>query len=58
MPADRHNQGGCLSFADGHAERWRWKTPMTLFYLGQPPTGDQMTDYLRVQSAMKLWSDN
>jgi prepilin-type N-terminal cleavage/methylation domain-containing protein/prepilin-type processing-associated H-X9-DG protein len=58
MPADRHNQGACLSFADGHAERWRWKTPMTYIYLGQPPGADQMPDFLRVQSAMKCWSDN
>jgi prepilin-type N-terminal cleavage/methylation domain-containing protein/prepilin-type processing-associated H-X9-DG protein len=58
MPADRHNQGACLSFADGHAERWRWKAPMTFSYFGQPPTADQLPDYLRVQSAMKCWTDN
>ena len=58
MPADRHNQGACLSFADGHAERWRWKVPMTFNYLGQAPGPDQMPDFLRVQSAMKCWSDN
>jgi prepilin-type processing-associated H-X9-DG protein len=58
MPADRHNQGACLSFADGHAERWRWKTPMTYSYLGQVPGPDQMPDFLRVQSAMKCVSDN
>jgi prepilin-type N-terminal cleavage/methylation domain-containing protein/prepilin-type processing-associated H-X9-DG protein len=58
MPAGRHNQGACLSFADGHAERWRWKTPMTYFYLGQVPGPDQMPDFLRVQSAMKCVSDN
>ena len=58
MPADRHNQGACLSFADGHAERWRWRVPMTFWYLGQTPTADQMPDFLRVQSAMKCWSDN
>ena len=58
MPADRHSQGAGLSFADGHAERWRWKTPMIYISLGQAPEGDQMSDFLRVQSAMKLWSDN
>jgi prepilin-type processing-associated H-X9-DG protein len=58
MPADRHNQGACLGFADGHAERWRWKVPMTFRYLGQVPTAEQMPDYLRVQGAMKCWSDN
>jgi prepilin-type N-terminal cleavage/methylation domain-containing protein/prepilin-type processing-associated H-X9-DG protein len=58
MPADRHNQGACLSFADGHAERWRWVVPKVVQYLGQPPTAQEMPDFLRVQSAMKCWSDN
>ncbi len=58
MPSDRHNQAGNLSFADGHVERWRWKAPKTFRYLGQPPTSADMPDYLRVQSAMKQWSDN
>jgi prepilin-type N-terminal cleavage/methylation domain-containing protein/prepilin-type processing-associated H-X9-DG protein len=58
MPADRHNQGACLSFADGHVERWHWKVPMTFSRFGQFPTADQMPDYLRVQSAMKCWTDN
>ena len=58
MPADRHNQGACLSFADGHAERWRWRVPMTANYMGQTPTADQMPDYLRIQDAMKCWDDN
>jgi prepilin-type N-terminal cleavage/methylation domain-containing protein/prepilin-type processing-associated H-X9-DG protein len=25
LPADRHDQGASLSFADGHVEHWRWK---------------------------------
>lgn len=58
MPADRHNQAGNLSFADGHVERWRWRAPKTFRYLGQPPTAADMPDYLRVQAAMKQWSDN
>ncbi|MEI6389950.1 MAG: prepilin-type N-terminal cleavage/methylation domain-containing protein [Verrucomicrobiota bacterium] len=59
MPADRHNQGACLSFADGHAERWRWLAPkVSQHYIGQPPSTQEMPDFLRVQSAMKLWSDN
>ncbi len=58
MPSDRHNQGGCLSFADGHAERIRWKVPKTFLYLGQPPTSADMPDFLRIQSSMKTWSDN
>ena len=58
MPSDRHNQGGCLSFADGHAERIRWKVPKTFLYLGQAPTSADMPDFLRIQSSMKTWSDN
>jgi prepilin-type N-terminal cleavage/methylation domain-containing protein/prepilin-type processing-associated H-X9-DG protein len=58
MPADRHNRGACLSFADGHAERWRWRVPMTFQYMGQLPSNDQVPDFLRVQRAMKCWSDN
>jgi prepilin-type N-terminal cleavage/methylation domain-containing protein/prepilin-type processing-associated H-X9-DG protein len=58
MPADRHNQGACLSFADGHAERWRWRMPMSFRYMFQSPTADEMPDFLRVQSAMKCWTDN
>jgi prepilin-type N-terminal cleavage/methylation domain-containing protein/prepilin-type processing-associated H-X9-DG protein len=58
MPADRHNQGACLGFADGHAERWRWNAPMTFRYLGQSPSGPEVLDFQRVQSGMKCWSDN
>jgi len=58
MPADRHNQGANLSFADGHAERWRWRVPKVFQYFTQAPTADEMADYLRIQSAMKQWSDN
>jgi prepilin-type processing-associated H-X9-DG protein len=58
IPADRHNQGANLSFADAHAERWRWRVPKTFQYFTQAPTPDEMPDYLRIQSAMKQWSDN
>jgi len=57
MPADRHNQGGCLSFADGHAERFRWQAPKKFHYLGQSSDEDR-ADFLRIQSGMKKWSDN
>ena len=30
FPATRHNNGGMLSFADGHAKLWRWRSPNTL----------------------------
>lgn len=29
-PATRHRNGGVLSFADGHAELWRWLERQTM----------------------------
>lgn len=53
MPADRHNQAGCLSFADGHAERVRWKAPKIFQAFAQWPTLEEMPDYEFIQNAMK-----
>jgi hypothetical protein len=58
MPADRHNQAACLSFADGHAERWRWNVPKVFQFLGQAPTPAEMPDFLRVQAAMRKFTSN
>ena len=58
IPADRHNQGACLSFADGHVERWRWKVPKSPAYPGKLVAPEEMEDFERVQSAMKVFSDN
>jgi prepilin-type processing-associated H-X9-DG protein/prepilin-type N-terminal cleavage/methylation domain-containing protein len=58
LPADRHNQGGNLSFADGHVEHWRWAVPKVCHYIGQPVAPGEMPDYDRIQSAMKQYSDN
>ena len=27
LPTSRHNNGGLLSFADGHSEYWHWRSP-------------------------------
>ena len=27
VPGIQHNYGGVMSFADGHAESWKWKAP-------------------------------
>ncbi|SPE59425.1 conserved hypothetical protein [Verrucomicrobia bacterium] len=56
MPSDRHNQGGDLVFADGHVERWRWGVPKTVYAIGQLVTAGDLPDFLRIQSAMRLWS--
>jgi len=54
LPAGRHSQGGCFSFADGHAERWRWAKPKIYLTLGQRVGRDgEMEDFLRVQNAVR-----
>jgi len=52
IPANRHSQGANLSFADGHAEHWKWKAPKT--YSGSLPQGvpaAELPDYRRMQDA-------
>jgi prepilin-type N-terminal cleavage/methylation domain-containing protein/prepilin-type processing-associated H-X9-DG protein len=58
LPADRHNQGANLSFADGHVERWRWQVPKKFYYFSAPLPPEDLPDFTRVQSAMKLWTEN
>jgi prepilin-type N-terminal cleavage/methylation domain-containing protein/prepilin-type processing-associated H-X9-DG protein len=58
MPSDRHNQGANLSFIDGHAERWKWKTPKIFTDWIQPVSSAEMPDYQRIQNAMKQLSDD
>ncbi len=53
MPSSRHNQGGNLSFADGHVEHWKWATPKVFsgdYVQDVPPA--EMPDFQRVQNAM------
>jgi prepilin-type N-terminal cleavage/methylation domain-containing protein/prepilin-type processing-associated H-X9-DG protein len=58
MASNRHNQGGDLSFADGHVEFWRWRAPMMATLpsgqIGQVITAAQMPDYLRIGNAMRV----
>jgi prepilin-type N-terminal cleavage/methylation domain-containing protein/prepilin-type processing-associated H-X9-DG protein len=58
MPANRHSRGANLSFADGHVEHWKWRTPMNYRSFPQGITADEMPDYRRVQNAMKQTTDN
>jgi prepilin-type N-terminal cleavage/methylation domain-containing protein/prepilin-type processing-associated H-X9-DG protein len=58
MPANRHNQGGNLSFADGHVEHWKWKVPIIFDSFPQDISPEEMPDYRRVQNAMKQTTDN
>ena len=54
LPADRHEQGVNLSFADGHVEHWRWRAPKhfrTVFQHADDG-GDRM-DLRRLQECVK-----
>ena len=54
LPAGRHSQGCCFSFADGHAERWKWETPKAYVEPAQSVRKDgEIEDFLRVQRAVK-----
>jgi prepilin-type N-terminal cleavage/methylation domain-containing protein/prepilin-type processing-associated H-X9-DG protein len=39
FPSDRHNQGANMTFADGHAQKHKWKAPKKFLYQGQPTMG-------------------
>ena len=53
-PAARHNAGGVLSFADGHAELWKWVEANTprLKTLDAPATKPIDRDLQRLQKAV------
>lgn len=54
LPADRHNKGANLSFADGHVEHWRWKSPKVFNDVGEPVISDaDLADLRRIQAATK-----
>jgi len=53
LPASRHSQGGNLSFADGHAEHWKWKVPKIFRELGQTVLPEEYPDYRRVQAGVR-----
>lgn len=54
LPANRHNQGANLSFADGHVDHWKWAWPKTYQRTPQSVANAQdLKDMRRLQSAMK-----
>src|SRR5688572_2356238 len=53
LPANRHNQGCSLSFADGRAERWKWKFPKIFRELGQSVLPEEDPDYRKLQGAIR-----
>jgi len=53
MPSNRHNQGANLSFADGHAEHWRWEVPKIFNSWIQAVPPEEMKDWLRIKACVK-----
>ncbi len=54
LPANRHNQGCNLAFADGHVEHWKWTVPKIFIDAPQPVLGEgEIKDYRRVQAHVK-----
>jgi len=53
LPASRHLKSGTLSFADGHAEQWRWKYTAVLKFIayGQSTTSRDV-DLQRLQESV------
>ena len=55
LPADRHHRGANLSFADGHVEHWRWKSPKDFEGVWYPTlTLDDLADLQRLQQCVRL----
>lgn len=55
LPADRHQQGANLSFADGHTEHWRWKAPKQFVTRWELNNGAaDLADLQRLQQNAKL----
>jgi prepilin-type processing-associated H-X9-DG protein/prepilin-type N-terminal cleavage/methylation domain-containing protein len=53
LPADRHNQGANISFADGHVERWRWEAPKIFEGVWWPADSpEDLADLQRLQQCV------
>jgi prepilin-type N-terminal cleavage/methylation domain-containing protein/prepilin-type processing-associated H-X9-DG protein len=57
LPANRHAQGANLSFADGHAEHWKWRAPKiyqsSVSAMSQPVADAELPDYRRLQDGYR-----
>ncbi len=55
LPANRHHQGANLTFADGHAEHWRWSAPKSfrdkVEYWREANGKQDLADLRRLQAA-------
>ncbi|MGH7950671.1 MAG: prepilin-type N-terminal cleavage/methylation domain-containing protein [Limisphaerales bacterium] len=52
IPATWHSRGCNFSFADGHAEHWRWMDPRTLALVNNGTTTAGNLDLQRLQAAL------
>jgi prepilin-type processing-associated H-X9-DG protein len=50
-PTVRHSLGAALSFADGHAERWKWQGLHADLPLNSSAAGD-LADLVKVQNTI------
>ena len=59
LPANRHGQAANLVFADGHAERWKWRVPKipTVRFDVQPVPPAELPDFRRMQSGFRQQMD-
>jgi prepilin-type N-terminal cleavage/methylation domain-containing protein/prepilin-type processing-associated H-X9-DG protein len=54
VPADRHQRGANISFTDGHAETWRWRSGKSNNYIGGHVANDaDLEDLRRLQQHIK-----
>lgn len=55
IPANRHGQAGNFVFADGHAERWKWRVPkeVRVRLSAQEVPEAELPDYRRVQQGFR-----
>ena len=54
VPADRHQQGAVLTFADGRAERFKWRSPKNGYLFFQRAAGaEDLADLRRLQGHIK-----
>jgi prepilin-type N-terminal cleavage/methylation domain-containing protein/prepilin-type processing-associated H-X9-DG protein len=56
IPANRHDQGCNLSFADGHVDHWKWKVPKRVTVPRgsiQPVAASEWDDYNRLETGFR-----
>ena len=53
FPSDRHNQSANLPFADGHAQKWKWRYKRVFSFQGQSiANAEDLADLQRLQRAI------